>query len=144
MMDRSVMACAAFRVVDFHHPPCDEPIYPPCGQLMDLQDKAAGKAKGADRGGKRPIDGLRRNPETAPPTLANAGISTSAAHRAEELAGVVWWTREARHRRLLAWDFHQRGVDGGRRHTKLADHRLILRGAIIVFDRGVVNERRHQ
>jgi hypothetical protein len=52
------------------------------GQLMNAQAKAVGKAKG-NRHTK--LDGFSQNPARAP-TLAEAGIDKSLAHRARTLA----------------------------------------------------------
>jgi hypothetical protein len=56
------------------------------GQLMDAQAKAVGKAKGGDKGGKRSIAGLRKNPANAPPTLKEAGIDKNLAKRARSIS----------------------------------------------------------
>lgn len=57
-------------------------------QLRKAQAKSVGLAKGGDRGGKRPLAGVRQTPANAPPTLAEAGISKGLAKRAR-LVGAV-------------------------------------------------------
>lgn len=56
------------------------------GEIMKEQAKTVGKAKGGDKGGKRPKAGLRKNPANAPPTLTEAGIDKNLAHRGRKAA----------------------------------------------------------
>jgi hypothetical protein len=56
------------------------------GQLMQAQKDTVGLATGGEHGGKNPIDGLRKNPSNARPTLADAGIDKNLADRARKAA----------------------------------------------------------
>jgi hypothetical protein len=64
------------------------------GQIMKKQRQTVGMAKGCDKGGERPIAGLRQNPADAPPTLAETGIDKNLANRARKSAAIpsdqVW------------------------------------------------------
>lgn len=52
------------------------------GEMMEVQPKA----KGGEHGGKKPLDGIRKNPSNPVATLAEAGIDKNLAHRARAAA----------------------------------------------------------
>ena len=57
-------------------------------QLRQEQKASVGLASGGEHGGKAPIDGLRKNPSNARPTLAMQGIDKNLAHHARTLGAL--------------------------------------------------------
>lgn len=58
------------------------------GELMKAQKETVGMATGGDRGGKKALDGSRKNPANTPITLAEVGIDKGLADRARKYAAV--------------------------------------------------------
>src|SRR5262249_46900513 len=56
------------------------------GQLMQAQKASVGFATGGEHGGRRRIDGLRKDPSIQRPTLAMQGIGKHLAHQARVLS----------------------------------------------------------
>ncbi len=56
------------------------------GELIRAQKETVGLAQG--RGGRRTLEGTRKVPSNAPPTLAQAGIDKKLSSRAQKLAAV--------------------------------------------------------
>jgi hypothetical protein len=57
-------------------------------QLRQAQKDSVGLATGGEHGGRAGIDGLRKNPSNARPTLASQGIDKNLAHHARVLGGM--------------------------------------------------------
>jgi N6-adenosine-specific RNA methylase IME4 len=56
------------------------------GQFMQAQKETVGFATGGEHGGRRGIDGSRKNPSIQRPTLAMQGIGKNLAHQARVLS----------------------------------------------------------
>src|SRR5262249_7581136 len=56
------------------------------GQLMQAQKESVGLATGGEHGGRRRIDGSRKDPSIVRPTLAMQGIGKHLAHQARVLS----------------------------------------------------------
>ncbi|MGO7226721.1 hypothetical protein ACCT05_14985 [Rhizobium ruizarguesonis] len=57
-------------------------------QMRQAQKETVGLAKGGDHGGKRGIDGVRKTPANAAPTLAEAGIDKNLAKEGRKLGAL--------------------------------------------------------
>jgi N6-adenosine-specific RNA methylase IME4 len=57
-------------------------------ELIKAQKETVGLATGGEHGGRTRIDGSRRNPSNARPTLAEAGVDKNLAHQARVLGAM--------------------------------------------------------
>ncbi len=46
------------------------------------------RAKGGERGGKKALDGTRKEPSNPPPTLADLGVTKKESSEAQAVAGM--------------------------------------------------------
>jgi N6-adenosine-specific RNA methylase IME4 len=98
------------------------------GQLIQAQKESVGLATGGEHGGRRRIDGLRKDPSIQRPTLAMQGIGKHLAHQARVLSASSEDDFEA-----LVADAHDkvaRAVRNAVREIEIEQERESYRGRI--------------